>query len=129
MTSISPKLNYFLKFLKDNEPEERFAYDPFFAHNYALHTKKRFVLGEPCLSQEPMIAYNYALVIGQRFELGEKAISTNGTYSLFYSRDIVKGRFLLGEKIISDKIITESYVDWMETFLTRDEYVQFKLEF
>jgi len=42
-------------------------------------------------------------IIGGRFELGEDAISEDAEYSYLYARNVIKGRFILGEaEIIKD---------------------------
>jgi len=58
---------------------------------------------ERIISQD-ILSYLYAKnVIGGRFELGEAAISKDAGYSYWYARDIIHERFILGEaEIIKD---------------------------
>jgi hypothetical protein len=54
------------------------------------------------LEKSPQYSYWYAReVLKSRFELGEKAISNNSEYSYLYAREVLKSRFELGEKAIS----------------------------
>ena len=55
------------------------------------------------ISKSAIYSHYYARdVLKGRFELGEKAISMSARYSYYYARDILKGRFELGEKAIFD---------------------------
>ena len=60
------------------------------------------MLGKQAIEKDAKISYEYAKATGERFVKGELAISKNAQYSLAYARDIIKGRFELGENIISE---------------------------
>jgi hypothetical protein len=51
-------------------------------------------------------AYLYARnILKGRFELGEPTIATDANYSYLYAKNILKGRFELGEPIIRNNIV------------------------
>ena len=86
---------------------------------------------EKIISMYPRWAYNYARdVLKGRFELGEESISKNSELSYYYARDILKGRFTDGENVIK-KCTDHSYMynKFMKEKLSPSEYIAFKLEF
>lgn len=57
---------------------------------------------ECVIAESPIRSYRYGKeVLKGRFELGEGAIATDAQVSYLYARDVLKGRFLLGETPIS----------------------------
>lgn len=53
------------------------------------------------ISYSPNAFYYAEKILKRRFELGEKTISQDAFYSLHYAIDVLKARFKLGEKVIS----------------------------
>ena len=47
--------------------------------------------------------------MGGRFLLGEKAISEDGVYSYFYAKNVIKGRFEIGEAAIKGSSFVDNY--------------------
>ena len=48
------------------------------------------------IATDALFSYRYAVeVIKERFELGEKAISTDPAYSFAYTRNVLKGTFVI----------------------------------
>lgn len=57
---------------------------------------------ECVIAESPIRSYRYGKeVLKGRFKLGEEAIATDAQVSYLYAKDVLKGRFLLGEKTIS----------------------------
>ena len=56
---------------------------------------------EPVISQEPKTSYEYAVILKNRFEMGEPAIAKDAGLSCRYAKEVIGGRFLLGEPIIA----------------------------
>lgn len=58
-------------------------------------------------------SYLYAITLGDRFYLGEPAMLSDlsgGFYSLYYARDVIKGRWKEGEAVISqDPVMSMRY--------------------
>ena len=50
--------------------------------------------------KSPKDAYEYALTVMKKFPEGEAAIAKSSKFSFYYARDVIKGRFALGEKAI-----------------------------
>lgn len=59
------------------------------------------VISKKAIAQDADLSAQYAYILGKRFEDGEHSISKNPKLSCDYARDIVKGRFTLGEDAIS----------------------------
>ena len=60
---------------------------------FKYHTPKH-----PLTSAET--AYNYAMETNRRFPAGEHLIAQSPSYSFVYARDIIEGRWPMGEKAI-----------------------------
>jgi hypothetical protein len=70
-------------------------------YTHALYVMKgRFAEGEEAISESAEFSYRYAKQIKSRFILGEQAISEDAWYSFLYARDVIDGRFELGEEAI-----------------------------
>jgi len=67
------------------------------------HKKRHRESLEQIISKDAYYSYFYARnVIKGRWKLGEAAISEDAIHSYFYARDIIKRRFVLGEAAISE---------------------------
>jgi len=77
--------------------------DPAIAYNWALAFKSRLSpKAEEIIATSAKYSVMYARdVIGGRFELGEPAIAFQVDYTYLYARDVIGGRFELGEFTIS----------------------------
>lgn len=77
---------------------------------YAKRIKK---IVEPLVINDPQDAYLYAReVLEGRFPLGEPAIARNPNYSLYYARNVLNAPFLAGEEaILKSDWATMAYED------------------
>jgi len=50
-----------------------------------------------------------------RYPLGEEKISKDAWYSYLYARGVLKGRFLLGEPVLSQSDYWDDYQSWLST--------------
>lgn len=64
--------------------------------------KGRFKLAEPTIAKEKLDSYSYAALLNSRFPLGEPKIATDAYLSYIYAKNIIKGRFKMGEPAIKE---------------------------
>ena len=67
--------------------------------------KKQILKGTVSIRDDiiALLCFNYARdILEGRFELGEEAISKNQGYSLRYAHEVLEGRFEIGEEAISN---------------------------
>jgi hypothetical protein len=64
-----------------------------------MYSGTRYVVDTEMLTvlQSVEDAYDYVYDENVRFELGESMIAKDAHYSYWYARDVIKGRFELGE--------------------------------
>ena len=99
-----------------NKKQEKIvAKDAFYSLHYAMHTGRRFELGEEAISKDAEYSTAYAYyVLDDRFEMGEEAIATDGECSYIYAKKALKDRFELGETaILGDEELTRHYMKFL----------------
>lgn len=101
------------------ECEPAIAKNGNFSFDYAKNILKgRFPAGElAIISSPPYTAYTYARdILHAPWPEAEDHIATNTFSSFYYARDVIKGRFLLGEPVIKqDNKMWELYIKAMNT--------------
>lgn len=109
VSSIAQNSDLALKYAKEiikgpfPEAEKWIARVPRLAVEYAKKCLKGpFPLAEPEIARDAYWACDYASGLEKPFPLGEKAIAREGRLSIRYARFALKGRFLAGEKVISE---------------------------
>lgn len=89
------------------EAEDIISTDPKASFNYASKViRGKWEKGESAISTDAGLSLGYAKLTGSPFPLGEPAIASGASTSFSYAREILKGRFLLGEAVIA-KMETE----------------------
>jgi hypothetical protein len=84
--------------------------------NNPKELKKR----EPAIAKSAEYSYYYAKnVIHGKFPLGEAAIAKDSYYSYYYARDVLKGRFPLGEPAIAKDA---EYSYWYAKYVLKGEF-------
>lgn len=111
-----------LKSLIDYEPIYKHE-DLFFYHIPEQEYKKCILKGIVCTGEYiiAMMSYIYARdVIQGRFILGEDAISKHTPYSYWYARIVLRGRFELGETVISTD---GTYSNWYAIQVLKERFL------
>jgi lambda repressor-like predicted transcriptional regulator len=71
-------------------------------YKYSAKYKKRWKKYECIIAKNPEYSYWYAKeIIRGRFVLGEKSISKKSSLSYYYAANVLENKFVLGEKEIS----------------------------
>lgn len=83
-----------------------FASEAEFAFVLAEESSERFPELEEKIAHSAHFSYLYACKLNERFLIGEEAISKEHRYSYLYAKNIIKGRFEVGEKVILENTRT-----------------------
>ena len=88
------------------ESKPLYEYEELYLYHIPIDEYKKCILKGIVSTSNRMNAdacYMYAaLILKGKFELGESIISTDTHFSYLYARDALKGRFELGEAVISE---------------------------
>ena len=75
-------------------------------------------MGEKAIATSSEFSYEYAYLINKPFLLGEPAIAKNAWWVIQYAKEILKGRFELGEPTIKFHHHRNLYTDAMKKLKT-----------
>jgi len=88
---------------------------------YAELLNQRFERGEAKIATSPHWSWFYACVLNFRFTLGESAIASHPQYAFWYARDVIKGRFKLGEITIRCSLFDQQYRQLLDSLIEQPE--------
>jgi len=101
------------------EAEDCIATDAGAALAYAKTViKGRWEKGEAAIASDANASCSYARDIKSVFPLGEPAIAAMVGSSFSYATDVIRGRFILGEKVIAELETLHGEVEWSLKYYT-----------
>jgi len=95
------------------EAEECIATDASAALGYAKNViRGKWEKGEAAIASDANASCSYAREIRSPFPLGEPAMATSTTSSFAYAKDVLRSRFILGEKVIAEEETLRNNTNW-----------------
>ena len=87
------------------------------AYNKCSNENRRIPELESIIATSATYSYWYSRnVIKGRFEEGEKSVATNSEYSYWYARNVIKGPFHLCHPIIFNFERKKDYIDFLKSY-------------